>query len=277
MNSTIIKTRLGEIEYVAIGEGIPVVFMHGGHSNCHETLNHKGFDLSKFRLIIPSRPGYGRTPLKGKMSAKETAGLMNELLAYLSIDQAVIYGISAGGLSAIEFAAHYPDRVLKLILASAVSKKWLDEKGKIYQTARLIFNPHVERFTWLMVRSLARFSPNMVAKSFYPQFSSRPMHELNQDDIRELISALSRYNSKNGFLNDIDQSIHHEALRKIACPCLIVHSKNDNSVSFAHALHSNDLIKNTRLIALDNEWGHLIWIGKDAEPTLRKIVEFVSE
>lgn len=63
MNSKVINTKLGEIEYRLIGNGIPILFMHGGHSNCNETLCHKGFNLEKFKLITPSRPGYGRTPL----------------------------------------------------------------------------------------------------------------------------------------------------------------------------------------------------------------------
>lgn len=52
MNCEIINTRLGNIEYSSIGVGIPVLFVHGGHSNCKETLCHKGFDLEKFQLII---------------------------------------------------------------------------------------------------------------------------------------------------------------------------------------------------------------------------------
>ncbi|MEB2777836.1 alpha/beta hydrolase [Algoriphagus sp. D3-2-R+10] len=277
MNSTIINTKLGDIEYRSIGKGIPVVFIHGGHSNCYETLGHKGFDLSKFRLIIPSRPGYGRTPLNGKKTPKEAADLIIEILNYLSIDKAIIYGISAGGLTAIELAANYPTKVEKLLLASAISKKWLNEDGKIYKTAQLIFNPKIERLTWGMVRLFSGIFPRMIAKSFYPQFSTDPAHKLTQEDIQELVLALKHYRSKRGFINDIDQDINDGTITKINCPCLIVHSKNDNSVSFEHPIHSNDMIKNSRLIELDNEWGHLFWIGKDSEQSIKKTVEFINE
>ena len=53
MNSKVINTKLGEIEYCSIGKGIPVLFIHGGHTNCNSTLWHKGFDLKKFQLIAP--------------------------------------------------------------------------------------------------------------------------------------------------------------------------------------------------------------------------------
>ena len=215
MNSTVINTSFGDIEYRSIGKGIPVVFIHGGHSNCYETLSHKGFDLSKFQLITPSRPGYGKTPLEGNRTPKEAAALIASLMEYLSIDKAVIYGISAGGLTAIELAANYPDRINKLILTSSISKKWLTKDEKIYKTAQIIFNPKIEKLTWGMVMFFSNIFPAMIAKSFYSQFSSFPSHKLNREDIRELVSALQQYRSKRGFLNDIDQDINEETIKKI--------------------------------------------------------------
>jgi len=183
MNSTILNTRLGDIEYHCIGNGLPVVFIHGGHSNCYESLSHKGFDLSKFQLITPSRPGYGNTPLNPNHTPKEAADLIAELLNHLSVDQTIIYGISAGGLTAIELAANHSDRVQKLILASAISKKWLDKDEKVYKTAKVIFNPKIESVTWGLVRCFSRILPGMIANSFYTQFSSYPQHKINREDV----------------------------------------------------------------------------------------------
>ncbi len=277
MKSTIINTKLGDIEYCSIGNGIPIVFIHGGHSNCYEMLSHKGFDLEKFHLITPSRPGYGKTPLNGKETPKQAADLIAELLEYLSIDKTIIYGISAGGLTAIEMASNYPEKVEKLILASAISNKWLDKSEKIYKTAQIMFHPKMEGFTWGMVRFFSKIFPKMIAKSFYPQFSTHPGHELRHTDVQELVLALNHYHSKNGFLNDIDQEINDETLTKIRCPSLIVHSKNDNSVSFDHAAHSKEMIENSRIVELNNEWGHLFWIGKDSEQSIQKTIEFINE
>ena len=55
----------------------------------------------------------------------------------------------------------------------------------------------------------------MIAKSFYPQFSKNQLHKLKKDDIQELTSALKHYNSKKGFLNDINQDIADEIITKI--------------------------------------------------------------
>ena len=277
MKSKVINTKLGKIEYNSIGTGIPVVFVHGGHSNCNETLSHKGFDLGKFQLITPSRPGYGQTPLNQNQTPKQAAALIIELVRHLELDQVIVYGISAGGLTAIELTANYPEKVKKLVLASAVSKKWLEANEKTYKTAQRIFSPKMEKVTWGMVKSFAKVFPKMIAKSFFPQFSNSSMHSLQKDEVQELLSAMSQYSSKTGFLNDIDQNIDDNVLAKIKCPTLIVHSKNDNSVPFNHSLHAHHQIENSQLLALDNIWGHLLWIGDDANENINPIIEFITK
>ncbi|UJH66734.1 alpha/beta fold hydrolase [Allomuricauda sp. SCSIO 65647] len=276
MKSKVTSTKLGDIEYRSIGSGIPVVFVHGGHSNCHETLCHKGFDLKKFRLITPSRPGYGKTPLRGNQTPRKSAALIAELLDFLSVEQTIVYGISAGGPTAIELAAQYPNKVHKLILASAVSKKWLDQNERIYKTARFIFNPKIEKLTWGMIRFFSRIFPKAMAKSFFVQFSIHPMGKLKRDDIQELVSALKHYNSGQGFLNDIDQDLTDNVLAKVKCPTLVIHSENDNSVHLSHARHAHKMIENSKLEILQNEWGHLFWIGADAMESITKTIKYID-
>lgn len=277
MNIKLIKTKLGDVEYSTVGKGTPILFVHGGHSNCHDTLCHKGLDLEKFQLITPSRPGYGKTPLDNNKTPQQAAELFVELLNSLALEKVIIYGISACGLTAIELASNYPNRVSKLILASAISKKWLDKKGKIYKTARMIFNPSVESLTWGMVRFFSALFPQMIAKSFFPQFSTKPIHKLNSDDVKELVKTLKYYSSGTGFLNDIDQNIEEGVINKIECPTLIIHSENDNSVSSDHPEHSNKMIKTSTLETLDNEWGHLFWIGQASQKSIEIITKFIEE
>ncbi|SOC78938.1 Pimeloyl-ACP methyl ester carboxylesterase [Salinimicrobium sediminis] len=276
MEIKIIDTDKGQVEYSIVGKEKPVLFLHGGHSNCKETLFHKGFDTNKFQLITPSRPGYGKTPLDDKFTPGKTADLLIALLDYLKIDKVVLYGISAGGLTSIELASRYPERVDKLILASAVSKKWLDENGQVYKTAKKLFNPKTEKIIWGMTRIFSRIFPKMIANNFHPQFSKNKLQKLDKGDVNELLATLRHYNSKTGFIIDIEHNIEREIISNIQCPTLIIHSRNDNSASFEHAEHANKMINNSKLIGLDNEWGHLFWIGKDSNETIKKIIEFIE-
>ncbi len=260
-----------------MGTGIPVVFIHGGHSNCHETLCHRGFDLKEYQLITPSRPGYGKTPLNHNRTPRKAADLIAELLDFLSVKEVIVYGISAGGPTAIELAGNYPNRVSKLILASAVSKKWLEKDEKIYKTAQFMFNPKVEKFTWGMVRFFSKIFPELIAKNFYPQFSKNPIHKLKKKDIEELLSSLKHFNSGHGFLNDIDQKLADDVFSKVKCPTLVIHSENDNSVPLDHAKHAHKMIENSELEILQNEWGHLFWIGADSKNAISKTLDFIHK
>ncbi len=271
-----VDTEEGRIEYSETGAGKPVLFLHGGHSNCRETLFHKGFDTSKYRLITPSRPGYGKTPLNETTTPRKTADRVVSLLNHLGIDKVVVYGISAGGLTSLEIAANYPDRVEKLIMASAVSRKWLDKNGRVYRSAKLLFNPRSEKIVWGMIRMLSKTFPDMIAKSFYPQFTTNRLHKLKRDDVNELLSAFRHYSSQTGFMSDIDHDIADDVITRVTCPTLVIHSKNDNSVPFEHALHADKMIKKSELVGLDNEWGHLFWIGSDSEVAIGKTLEFLE-
>ena len=277
MNRKIIDTTLGLIEYSSIGEGMPILFVHGGHSNCKEILSHKGFNINKYRLITPSRPGYGKTPLNNNRTPRKTADLIIALINNLGIEKVIVYGISAGGLTAIELASAYPDRVIKLILASAVTKKWINKNSNIYRTATKIFDPRIEYLIWGMVHFFSLIFPKIIAKRFFPQFSSNNDFEITLSDIQEFIGALKNYRSKNGFLNDINQNIEDEVINKISCPTLIIHSCYDTSVSIEHAEHAHKQIKGSQFVIRKNQWGHLFWIGKDSRQSINIIENFIID
>jgi len=270
-------TDNGQIEYSVTGEGKPILFLHGGHSNCREKLFHKGFNTGMHQLVTPSRPGYGNTPLNGKRTPRKAAELVMSLMDHLQMDSVVIYGISAGGLTALEVAGNYPERVEKLVLASAVTKKWLHPTDQTYKAARRLFNPKTEGIVWGTVRTISALSPILIANSFFTQFSKTERHRLAKGDAEELVAVFRNFSSRKGFLCDIDQDIDDSLPATISCPTLIVHSRNDSSVPFDHAQHANERIPNSTLLALNNEWGHLFWIGKDSEETIRRIVEFVDK
>lgn len=273
----VLETRLGWIEYCSIGEGTPVLFLHGGHSNCNERLCLKGFDREKYQLIVPSRPGYGNTPLDNNRTPREAAALITELINYLGLESVVLYAISAGGPTAIAFAASFPGMTRKLILASAVTKEWLNKNERMYRVASLMFRPAIQGYSWTLIRAMSRLFPSITAKQFLRQFSSVRPHPLEKRDRHELIAALNRYASNEGFMNDINQQGVDELIAEVNCPTLIIHSAHDNSVPIDHALFAKRMIENSRIEILQNEWGHLIWIGSDSEEAFRKVEQFIGE
>jgi pimeloyl-ACP methyl ester carboxylesterase len=117
--SQIAHTRLGDIEYAIIGEGVPVLSIHGSPGGYDVTLagpKARPHDFEGRRIIGVSRPGFLRTPLSSGRTPAEQADLYAALLDELKIDKVVVSGISGGGPSALMFALRHPERTRGLIL-----------------------------------------------------------------------------------------------------------------------------------------------------------------
>ncbi len=267
-----IETSKGKIEYTLLGSGKAILMVVGGHTNCKETIFRKGLDSDKYCFITPSRPGYGLTPLtEQNKTAKGTADLLVALLDKLNIQKAIVVGISAGGLSALEIAANYPDRVENLILMSSLTKKWFVKTDKVYKGAKMIFAPQIERYTWFFYRLFFRLFPKAMTRAMFKELSKYRPIDFTEEEFHELRRMTLIMRSYQGFDNDLDQTIEQETLRRIECPTLILHSENDNSVDISHSRNAKDNIENSRLVTFNNHWGHLLWIGSDYEPILKEL------
>lgn len=269
------------IEYSICGEtGEPILVMHGGHSNCYEEFGYKSLIKNGFRMITPSRAGYGKTSKELGESLAKACQFYVRLLDYLHIEKVHILSISAGGPSGLYFAAHYPERVKTLALQSAVTKEWHTPQDSIYKIAQVLFHPLSEKITWRLTAGISNLFPSFIFKQMVPSFSKRSYKEIKENftdkDINEVRKMNNRQQSGSGFLIDLDQTkeITSEDLLIISCPTLIMHSKYDGAVSLEHVTHAQQHIPSSKLCLLDS-WGHLLWIGDGAEEASQTLVDFL--
>ncbi|MGB1206617.1 MAG: alpha/beta fold hydrolase [Chitinophagales bacterium] len=277
MKNEIIQTSTGQIEYSIYGTGKPVLFLHGGHANSKETLTHKHLNTEQLMLITPSRPGYGNTPLANNKTPVAAAKYIVELMDKLGFASFCVVGISAGGLTAIAIAGLYPNRVEKLVLASSTSKRWLQPTDGLYRKAQLLFHPKTEAFTWAMLRFFLKFLPSLIIKSMAKELTTTKMKKFEEEEILDMKKMLMTQRSKSGFVTDLEHDLDENIITKITAPTLIVHSKNDNSISKEHPLHAKQKIKHSELIWVENKWGHLIWVGKESKAIVDNIGVFLEK
>ena len=111
------RTACGPIEYATVGEGPPVLVVHGAGGGFDQGA-HFGKPLAAkgFRVIAMSRFGYLRTPLPADASAAAQADAHACLLDALAISRAAVIGASAGAPSAMQLALRHPERVDALVL-----------------------------------------------------------------------------------------------------------------------------------------------------------------
>ncbi|MCM5557568.1 alpha/beta fold hydrolase [Pleomorphomonas sp. JP5] len=119
------RTRLGVVQHSDDGDGPAFLALHGGMGGYDQSLILAEALLGKspgYRVIALSRPGYlGTLPSPGDSSPEQQADLFAALMDTLGIERAIVAAVSAGGPSAIAFAARYRRRCAGLILVSTAS------------------------------------------------------------------------------------------------------------------------------------------------------------
>ncbi|WP_445671826.1 alpha/beta fold hydrolase [Pseudomonas inefficax] len=99
------------------GEGTPVMYLHGGG-----TWHGLGFAsglMDRHKVYLPHHPGFGLSEDNANItSISDCVDHYANLLDTLGLQRVHLVGSSLGGRIVAEFAARYPDRVSKLVLAA---------------------------------------------------------------------------------------------------------------------------------------------------------------
>lgn len=102
-----------------VGQGEPVVMLHGGWGGEHESLLHDWIPLaaaSGRRLVFYDQRGSLRSPCDEPPTVADHVGDLERLREILGAEKIVILGHSMGGWLAQAYAAAHPDRVAGLAL-----------------------------------------------------------------------------------------------------------------------------------------------------------------
>ncbi len=110
-----------QICYTEIGAGTPVVLLHGGGPGASGMSNYvRNIDAlaTRFRVIVPDLPGYGRSSknLDQTDPFGALADAIRALLDHLGLDTAHLVGNSYGGACALRLALDTPHRVDRMVL-----------------------------------------------------------------------------------------------------------------------------------------------------------------
>jgi pimeloyl-ACP methyl ester carboxylesterase len=172
----LVDTARGPVETAFFGAAGPAVLvLHGTPGNYRQALP-LGRDLeADYRVLLPSRPGYGRTPLTTGRTPEDQADAYAALLDASGIDAAAVIGISGGGPSAAAFAARYPDRCSALVMVCALVPHLFPVETKLRLALAV-------PYLWETVGTLARRKAQRKLESAKPD-------ELDAEMRKELTAA----------------------------------------------------------------------------------------
>ena len=136
------STHLGEIEYVDVGEGPVLVFLHLVLAEASHWDKMPPLLADRFRCILPTLPmGAHRLPAKADADLTP-AGLVRavaELLEHLDLKDVTLVGNDSGGALSQVMAVNHPERIARVVLTNC--DMYDDFPPKIFGYFNLL--PHI--------------------------------------------------------------------------------------------------------------------------------------
>jgi pimeloyl-ACP methyl ester carboxylesterase len=233
-SSLITETPYGDVEYAIIGEGPPVLAIHGSGGGFDQGLEIIG-PLAEhgFQLIAPSRFGYLGSSFPPGASPELQADAFASLLDRLGLSSVAVLGASAGALSAMQFAIRHPERCRALVLLVPATfspdraPNTAPLEGPI-ATPLLKFVLGSDLVLWAaitlapetMTRMLLATEPALIEQA-------GPTEQQKAGEILKHILPVSR--RKEGLLLDMRTAgaPPHYELERISCPLLAISAEDD--------------------------------------------------
>jgi pimeloyl-ACP methyl ester carboxylesterase len=264
METRSILYRDSPISYQVIGQGSPVVLIHGFGEDSTVWKYQEKFLSDHFQLILPDLPGSGHSPFIANTDIDSYSEIIKTILeTEIKKDATVtMIGHSLGGYIALAFAEKYPERLNGLgLFHSSAFADTEEKKGTRKKSIEFINANGANAF-------LKTATPGLFAEAF---------SNAHANEIEELIED-TNYFSKEALVQ------YHEAmiarpdrtavLREFTKPVLFIIGEHDKAVPMPIGLQQSYLPKEAHIHILHNS-GHMgMWEEKEkANNVLKDFIE----
>ncbi len=243
-----------EVNYAEIGEGEPILFVHGlagCWQNWLENLPHFG---RTHRAIALDLPGFGESPMPSWQIDMPAYGrLIHDFCEKLGIDRAAaLVGNSMGGFVSTEAVIERPSRFDKLVLVSAAGISFAEAEGRHLEAGLRLFEASLPFMAGPRRAWLHRPRGRQLAFGRVFRYPNRVRPELLREQIQpglqspgfgDAIRAIGGYDTRH-------------RLTEIEIPTLVVWGLNDQVVPVEAALGYHRLIPESR-VELFERTGHV--------------------
>ena len=285
MLTKVVETRCGPVEYSDAGAGDPVLYFHGTGVTGDVMVNIESSMIADgFRLIVPNRPGYGRTPLSPHYSATDCANVADAFLDSLGIASASLMGSSGGAVFAASFAINYPNRAKSLVLLCPQLHRW-DEKRWLPRTSQwtlpFLKRPLLRQLLLRLYRIQIRHMS--VIQLLKMEAGERYVDVAADPATRKLcvttLAAMARGTRYAGFANDFAVFTDEDIISancSMQIPTLVIQDVKDPIAPVDHVDWFVSKFPRSEKVNVHTA-GHLVWAGPDAEVMHQARVRFLRE
>jgi pimeloyl-ACP methyl ester carboxylesterase len=260
------------VNYAEIGEGDPIIFIHGIAGCWRNWLENLPYFGRTHRAIALDLPGFGDSPMPSwEISMANYGRLVHDFCERLGIDQvAALVGNSMGGFVSTEAVIEEPERFDRLVLISAAGISFAEWEGRTFNaTSRIVkaaipFLSGDRRIYWTtprgrklafgrLFRNPNKLRPELLAEQVRPA--------LQAPGFTDALTKIWGYDTR-------------ERLPEIEIPTMVVWGLNDQIVPVEGALGYHRLIPKSRLEIFERT-GHLPMLERPQRfnPLLDQFIE----
>jgi 2-hydroxy-6-oxonona-2,4-dienedioate hydrolase len=270
--SQVIETKCGIIEYATLGEGPPVLVVHGAGGGYDQGLWIAWDSVGDgFHIITPSRFGYLRTPLPQDASPAAQADAHACLLEALNISKVAVVGVSAGAPSSMQFALRYPEKTSSLVLivpGTYTPEKPVESPAPLPFILSMIFKSDFP--LWIAMKV---YPSSVLLTLGVPPSSQARLTDAQKD---ELMQSLLPFSLRiDGMLNEskIFSALYRYPLENITAPTLVISAADDPWKTYYAAKYTAENIPDAKFIGFETG-GHLL-IGQE-EKVRSEVAQFIK-
>ncbi len=251
---TVKEIRGIKMGYDDMGEGIPLVLIHGHPFDRSMWREQTAAFGSKYRVITPDLRGYGESEISSDKTmleefARDIAALLDELKA----DGIILCGLSMGGQVLFEFYRLFPQRVRALVLADTFAQ--LDDAER--KQARYEMAKH------LLKEGMHDYAEEVLSKMIAPQTIEE------QPEVKAHVLLMMRGTSPKGAAAALrgraERPDYTPLLLQINVPTLIIVGSRDEFTPVSDAEFMRDRIPDSKMAVIEGA-GHI--------PNLENPIEF---
>jgi len=281
VGSQIAETPCGNIEYAVVGDGTPVLAVHGAGGGYDQGMDFSAV-LAKngFSVIAMSRFGYLRTPLPADASPSAQADAHACLLDALHIRRVAVIGVSAGAPSSMQFALRHPERTTALVLlvpAAYVPRPGGAPPMRTPPGTEFLFDTALQSdFLFWAAPRLARQTVIRALLATPPAVVENASAD-EQARVAQILDHILPVSPRRlGLLNDasVTSTLTRYELERIAVPTLILSTADDLFGTYEGARYSAEHIPRARFIGYPSG-GHLL-VGHHKE-VISEIAAFLKK
>lgn len=277
-SSELAQTPCGPIEYAVVGDGPPLLLVHGAGGGFDQVLGiAQALAGRGLKVIAMSRFGYLRTPLPADASAAAQADAHACLLDALKIERAAIAGVSAGAPSTLQFALRHPKRTRAMVLLVPAGRASDDDLVPAPQATEFLFDTALRSdFLFWAATRLAR---DTLIESILatPPALVRNAGAAERQRVDAILAQILPVSTRRlGLLNDarVVSTLPRYPLERIAAPALLISVKDDGFGTWDNARRIAAQVPGARFVGYESG-GH-VWVGHHDE-LLGEVERFVKQ